>query len=275
MIRSVYHFHVRRIFKRLQTPLPHETGFNATEDPYTKSEFFKICEDYRVPNDPMKYRDETFYWTYKRGVGWPDDYIGPDSMTRWIIETSVGFTDVGLLRISESVRAYAYLILCSQASARSSIIGNSASSLTAQSAFLNNFENVVNRSVNNIQEDIKRYQETLSYASSKVDYSVGENLFMLPSNMQLRIRSGTVGDNNKILVSDKKFNLGKNDEVNASSAKSEEETTRKQTTTIHKVVTKAPQPPATAEKAIITHEDEKIAAILLLAGGFTVWLMFR
>ena len=65
-------------------------------------------------------------------------------MTQWIIEKSVGFTDVGLLRISESVRAYAFLILSSQASARSSIVGNSANSLTAQSAFLNNFEIVVN-----------------------------------------------------------------------------------------------------------------------------------
>ena len=147
--------------------------------------------------------------TNQHGVHWPDDYLGPDSMTRWIIETSVGFTDVGLLRISGSVRANVYLILSSQASARSSIIGNSASSLTAQSAFLNNFENVVNRRVD-IQEDVKRYQETLSYASSKVDYSsVGENLFMLRSNMELRIRSGTVGYNNKILVSDGKFNLGK------------------------------------------------------------------
>ena len=81
--------------------------------------------------------------------------------------------DVGLLRISESVRAYAYLILSSQASAKSSIVGNSASALTAQSAFLNNFENIVNRRVD-IQEDIKRYQDTLSYALSKVDYSVGE-----------------------------------------------------------------------------------------------------
>ena len=93
----------------------------------------------------MSYRDEKFYWTYLCGVHWPDDYFGPDSMTRWIMEKSVGFTDVGLLRISESIRAYAYLILSSQASARSSIIGNSASSLTAPSAFLNNFENVVNR----------------------------------------------------------------------------------------------------------------------------------
>ena len=38
---------------------------------------------------------------------------------------------------------------------------------------------------------------------------------MLPSDMELRIRSGTVGYNNKILVSDGNFSLGKNDEVNS------------------------------------------------------------
>ena len=45
MIRSVYRFHVyyhvRRILKKLQTPLPHETGFNAADNPYTESEIFK------------------------------------------------------------------------------------------------------------------------------------------------------------------------------------------------------------------------------------------
>ena len=205
---------MRRVLKRLQVLLQHETSFNATDNPYTESEFLKICEDYRVPNDPMRYRDKKFYWTYQLGVHWPDDYIGPDSMTDWIIEKSVGFTDVGLLRISESFRAYAYLILSSQASARSSIIGNMASSLTAQSAFLNNFENIVNRRVD-IWGDIKRYQETLSHASSKADYSVGEHLYMLPSDMELRIKTGTVRYNNKILIPDGNFSLGKNDEVNS------------------------------------------------------------
>ena len=150
-------------------------------------------------------------------------------MTHWIIEKSQGFTDVGLLRISESVRAYAYLILSSQASARSSIIANMVSALTAQKAFLNNFENVVNCRVD-IQEDIKCYQDTLSYTSSRVDYSMGENIYMLPSDMNLKIRSGTAGYNNKILVSNGKFSLGKNDKVNASftnTLKPEEETTTK------------------------------------------------
>ena len=178
------------------------------DNPYTELEFLKICEDYGVPNDPMRYRDEKLYWTYQHSVGWPNDYIGLDSMTRWIIEKSVGFTDVGLLRISESVRAYAYLILSSLAYARSGIVGNTASALTAQSAFLHNFEDIVNRQVD-VREDIKRYQNTLSYALTKVDYSVGEHLYMLPSDMTLKIRPGTVGYNNKILVSDGNLVWGK------------------------------------------------------------------
>ena len=74
MIRAVYHFHmyyhVRQVLKRLQGPLPHGPGFNTADNPYTSSEFLKICENYRVPNDPMRYRDEKFYWTYLHGVHW-------------------------------------------------------------------------------------------------------------------------------------------------------------------------------------------------------------
>ena len=117
---------MRQVLKRLQVSLPHESSFNTTDNPYTKSEFFKICGDYGVPNDPVKYRDEKFYWTYQHRVGWPNDYLDQDSMTHWIIEKSDGFTDIGLYRLSESVQAHAYLILSSQASARSSIIENTA-----------------------------------------------------------------------------------------------------------------------------------------------------
>ena len=259
--------------------MPHETGFNAADNPYTESEFLKICDDYRVPNGPIKYWDEKFYWTYQHGVHWPDDYIDPDSMTRWIIEKSVGFTDVGLYKTSESVRAYAYLILSSQASARSGIVGNTASALTAQSVFLNNFENIVNRRVD-IREDIKRYQDTLSYTLSKVNYSVGQNIYMLPSDMNLKIKTGTVGYNNKILVSDGNLSLAKNNGVNlmVPAIKS------------HKVMQTAARPkhnsndvlshaPAISHKPqkpkTITHNDEKIALVLALTGGFAIWNIFR
>ena len=82
MIRTVCRFHtyyhVRRVLKRLKVPLPHGPSFNASDNPYTSSKFLKISEDYGVPNDPMRYKDEKFYWTYQLGVRWPNDYIGPD-----------------------------------------------------------------------------------------------------------------------------------------------------------------------------------------------------
>ena len=217
-----------------------------------------------------------FIGLISEGVHWPNDYIGPDSMTWWIIETSVGFTDVGLLRILESVRAYAYLILSSQASARFSIVGNTASALTAQSAFLNNFENIVNRRVD-IWEDIKRYQDTLSYASSKVDYSVGESIYMIPSDMKLKIKTGTVGYNNKILVSNGNFIVGEIVKVNSleTPAIKNHKTNSLETPTIKSHKTNALEPttittsqglthtPAISQKnqepKTITHNEEKIA----------------
>ena len=231
----------------------------------------------------MRYRDEKFYCAYQHGVRWPDDYIGPDSMTWWIIGKSVGFTDVGLLRILESVRAYAYLILSSQASARSSIVGNTTSALTAQSAFLNNFESVVNRRVD-IKEDIKRYQDTLSYASSKVDYSVGQNIYMLPSDMNLKIRSGSVRYNNGILVSHRKLTLGKNDKVNLMAPVMKSHKTNSlqglaQKPNISHGVAQRPRTRSAHKKQepwvpLGSHNDEKIALVLLLASGFAIWNMF-
>ena len=41
---------------------------------------------------------------------------------------------------------------------------------------------------------------------------------MLPSDMNLKIRLGTARYNNKILVSDEKFSLGRNENVNLTTA---------------------------------------------------------
>jgi len=50
--------------------------------------------------------------------------------------SSHGFTKCGLEKISESIRAYSYLVLTSQASARHGILGEAAQSLTTQRLFL-------------------------------------------------------------------------------------------------------------------------------------------
>ena len=244
----------------------------------------------------MRYRFEKFFGSYQTG-GW-DDYLNPDSMFRWTIQTSNGFTDIGLVRISESIRAYAYLILTSQASARANIVGTNASALTAQQIYLNNLENIVNRRVD-LQEDIKRYQDTLNYASSKVDYSVGEGLYMLPSDMNLRIKRGVVGYNNEILISTGLV-LGKNGGVNVEKKKIQIAHTIQSPKIVPPVNPKIaprvkpkiqirksqlhPKPKIQLHKTPtfqsnvnqnkITHEEEKIALILSLVAGFTLWRMF-
>ena len=95
---------------------------------------------------------------------------------------------------------------------RGPIVGHEARNLDAQRTFLNTFKNIVNRRVN-IPEDIRRFQKTLQYAWSKVDYVIGEFIYMLPRNMNLRI--GKVKNyNNKILISSPSFTIGTNLKVN-------------------------------------------------------------
>ena len=111
-----------------------------------------------------------------------------------------------------------------------------------------------------IREDIKRYQHTLSYSSSKVDYSVGESIYMLPSDMSLKIKTGTVRCNNKILVSDGNFSLGKNDEVNEMPKISHQSTITHHELEKKPNITQAQKPTITHHELakVPTHDDEKL-----------------
>ena len=220
MIRSIYRFHVyyhiRRILKILEIPLPYENSFSQYNNPYNNEKFIGICSEYGVSNDLTKWRNQKYFSTWQSRAwetGKPGmSYINENSFSRWIIEKSDGLTTLGIQKLSESVRDYAYLILTSQTSTRGPIVGHEARNLDAQRTFLNTFENIVNRRVN-IPEDIQRFQKTLQYARSKVDYAIGEFVYMLPSDMNLRI--GNVRNyNNKILISSPNFNIGTNLKVN-------------------------------------------------------------
>ena len=101
----------------------------------------------------------------------------------------------------------------------------------------------------------------------------------LPSDLKLKIKTGTVGYNNKILVSNGNFILGKNEKVNSlevpvmkshkcSNVVTQTAVTHKDSETVvtHKDLEKKPT---------ITHDEEKIALILSLTGIFTVWYLFQ
>ena len=220
MIRSIYcfhvYYHIRRILKILEIPLPYENSFNQYNNPYNHEKFIGICSEYGVSNDLTKWRNQKYFSTWQSRaweMGKPGmSYINENSFSRWIIEKSDGLTMLGLRKLSESVRDYAYLILTSQTSTRGPIVGHEARNLDAQRMFLNTFENIVNRRVN-ISEDIRRFQKTLQYARSKVDYAIGKFIYMLPSDMNLWI--GNVRNySNKILISSPSFKIGTNVKIN-------------------------------------------------------------
>ena len=91
--------------------------------------------------------------------------------------------------------------------------------------------------------------------------------------MNLKIRSGTVGYNNKILVSNEKFSLGKNENVNLTTPAIKNHKTNSLETPAMKSTQTAVNSERTADleqKTIISHEDEKVALVLSLTGIFTI-----
>ena len=133
----------------------------------------------------------------------------PDNLTRWIITQSKGFTKKGIEKISRSVMAYIYLVLTSQVQTRSSIVGNSAPAVDAQQLFKDTFKSLINE---DLSIDIGKYQGVLEHALSKVDFSVGIGIYMLPSNLNLAIEKQE--GYNKILVSNTGMKIGSNKDIN-------------------------------------------------------------
>ena len=110
------------------------------------------------------------------------------------------------------MRAYVYLVLTSQIQARSSIVGNSAPAVDTQQVFKSTFNALINEDYS-IGTDIERYQGVLEHALSKVDFSVGTGIYILPSDLNLNIGK-TKGYNNKILVSNTDMKICSNRDIN-------------------------------------------------------------
>ena len=137
---------------------------------------------------------------------------------------------------------------------------------------------------------------TLQYVRSKVDYVIGEFIYMLTSNMNLRI--GKVKNyNNKILISSPSFKIGTNLKINLDVKSKEVEMVKTETDVKPKVITKpdvksnekhkqdvkpnikfdreSKQDVKEPDTNKITYEEGKVALILGTTAVFTVWWMFK
>ena len=175
-----------------------------------------------------------------------------DNLMRWIITQSKGFTRKGIEKISKSVRAYVYLVLNFQIHARSSMVGNSAPAVDAQKVFKSTFKVLINEDIE-IFIDIKRYQGVLEHALSKVDFSVGAGIYMLPRNLSIGKKKGY----NKIVISNTGMKISSNRDINKDHKKLTPDVSKIKIPTVQhdlKMLTKK-------------HNDEKLALLVLIIGA--------
>ena len=210
MIRNIYCFHVvfqtRKILNTLGLRSPYVKAFNLFKSKYDLEKYRKLCHDFDV--NPLtdcryKYDERRFIQGGKTG-----HYVIANSVMGWIQDQSRGLTQIDVQKLSKSGRTYVFLTLISQLSAQSSIIGKDGRALDAQSIWRTLFEQFV-KSDSGINDEISRYQDVLQYASSKIDFNLGEGVYMLPSHMLL-LMGNRRGFNNKILESEHGFKIGVN-----------------------------------------------------------------
>ena len=91
-------------------------------------------------------------------------------------------------------------------------MGNSAPAVDAQQVFKSSFKALINEGYS-IAIDIERYQGMLGLALSKVDFSVGMGIYMLPGDLNL-IVGKTKGCNSKLLLSNTDMKIGPNRDIN-------------------------------------------------------------
>ena len=131
-----------------------------------------------------------------------------DGWTRFILQKSNGFTRAGIERINDSIRTYIYCILGAQVQARTAIIGQSGTSPDAQKQFVKNIYDSIYADLS-IPDSIERYQNAINNTHSKLDFAIGSGLYMIPSDLIMKI--GSLDNyNNNILIATDTMNFGIN-----------------------------------------------------------------
>ena len=189
----------------------YRSHYITTKKIKTKTDMFD--SKFQVDGDPVDYIEQQF----DHDPGLTDRSIrhgnALGAIGSFVLDTGYdsSFFRAGVSRINDSIRTYAWAILVSQSQARNSILGR-GKAFDAQKQFIANVEDAINSEVD-LPSSIDRYQRTLQYARSKVDFVIGHGLYMLPSNMEIEV--GVVnGYNNLIQITTDDMQLGFNASVN-------------------------------------------------------------
>ena len=247
LVKCVYRFHfyyqVRKILKQLEVPLPTDKVFNQWKNNFNHTEFERLCNEFRVSTTKdfrTKKGDNnglgSIYWNgdkihgngfieHRNHFALPDKhYSFSDSLRiakiQRIVQDDSGWeyfigskesnlTQPGMVRLNDSIRTYIYCILGAQAEARTAIVGSFGTELDAQKQFKSLLEDSINQHPD-IPTSIARYQKAIADTKTRLDYVIAPGLYIIGSDMILKI--GSIENyNNNILIASKGMKSGKNE----------------------------------------------------------------
>ena len=283
MIRSVYRFHtyyhIRRIFKFLQIPIPGDDEFHEFNNFINRNEYKKLIAEFGLNRETAYQHDGVVnFSSFDKNEGWegfiPSDYNPnitdpgyyindskinfflmqvhenrvppmfqtdfdngmdnfkyPDGFIKahvrrhkniissvtqkpcqtyqhFMVENTENLTKTGIEWLNESIRTYVYCILAAQTDARTPIVGSFGTELDAQKQFIILLENVIEAKPD-ISTSITNYQNALTEAHKQLDYVIAPGLYIIPSDMILKIKT-IYNYNNNILIATKNMKPGKN-----------------------------------------------------------------
>ena len=238
----IFIINLERFWKKCHVPIPGESIFKTMDNNINMIKYKKLCNEFGVRNNTdfrFKGGDNgglgTMY-NYASNIGYRPlkgvtyssskfqfieqttsdaikiDYVKQDSAVegwkQFMIEESQGFTRAGIIRLDDSIRTYVYCILGSQAQTRSSIL----TSKETQQYFVDLLELNI-KSQFSIPESIIKYEESITKTNSKIDYVVGIGLYMMPTDLVLKVGS-IQRYNNNIVVAREGVAIGHNENLN-------------------------------------------------------------
>ena len=211
--------------------------------------------------------------------------------TTFILNKSEGFKQAIVERLNDSIRTYVWAILGAQAQTRSNIL-KTGTGFEAQKLFLADIEDVIASPID-IPSSISRYQKTLQYASTPLDFVSGNGLYLSPSDRALHPGNIQVY-NNEIQIAGLDAAIGHNPGINEAepiASKGDKAFQGKIASpagTVHKGlqpsqnktrVSAADSDGTSAEKrqSATAHEEEKTGLVAVgVAGGLAaLWLSSR
>ena len=241
-VKSFFRFHVyytaRRILSELKCATPSDKYFNDNNNLIDMTAYEHICSEFGVKGDfrfkrgkneglgshfwhrpdgsfeiPRVYGYQDYYKFDNNDSEYHTDHLynleAHNCFAYFIPSEGQGFTQPGIQRLNDSIRTYVYCILGAQVQTRRLIMGQTGPSFDAQKQFIALLEDSI-RGTNSIPDSINRYQNAITKSGVRLDYAIGPNLYLIPSDMIMKMGS-VVNYNNNIKIASDDLSFGVND----------------------------------------------------------------